>query len=340
MYDETMRSPLLTLAFESSCDETAVAVLEGERIVRSSVVSTQAELHAKYGGVVPEVACRRHAEVIRPATCEALREAGVTLDDIGLIAATAGPGLVGALLVGLSYAKGIAWGRRLPLVPVNHLEGHMAAALLAEPDLPTPALFLLVSGGHTELYLMRSFGDLTRLGGTRDDAAGEAFDKVARMVGLGYPGGPLVEKRAREGNPRYPVPVALANSDYEFSFSGPKTVIRQLVDKGEGSVEDLCASFQQGVVAALVKKTGVAIERNGPKSLALVGGVAANGAVREGIARLAAEKGLPVAIPPLSLCGDNAAMIAAAGVRRYLLAPDDPRWFAFDRIDADPSWAP
>lgn len=335
-----MNETLLTLGIESSCDETAVAVLRGTGERLSSLVATQTDLHARYGGVVPEVASRRHADVIRPMVAEALAEAGVGLDDIGLVGATRGPGLVGALLVGLSYAKGLAWARNLPLVGVNHLEGHMAAALLAEPELPMPALFLLVSGGHTELYLMRSFGDLLHLGGTRDDAVGEAYDKVAKMLGMGYPGGALVDAAARRGKAIYDVPVALPGDNCDFSFSGPKTAVRQIVERGEASMEDVCASFQKGAVAALVKKTTVALDRTNPRSLAMVGGVACNSAARQAMRELGERRGMPVAIPEPHLCSDNGLMIAAAAARKFFAAPSLAAWRNFADLDADPGWMP
>ena len=293
----TMNDKLTTLGIESSCDETAAAVMEGKFTQLSSVIASQDEIHNQYGGIVPELACRRHLEMIRPVVAEALDRAGKTLDDIDLVAVTRGPGLVGALLVGLSYAKALAWGRGLPLVGVNHLEGHLMSAFVSRPDMPLPCVSLLVSGGHTELYLIEQIGKLKRLGGTRDDAGGEAFDKVARMLGLGYPGGHAVEQSAKNGKPKYDVPVAMAKSDnLDFSFSGPKTAVKYILrkleeDGAEIPVADVCASFQSAVAKALTLKTRLAVEQYNPNSIALVGGVARNGAVREAMYKLGDKMG-------------------------------------------------
>ncbi|MGK7344212.1 MAG: tRNA (adenosine(37)-N6)-threonylcarbamoyltransferase complex transferase subunit TsaD [Candidatus Nitrospinota bacterium M3_3B_026] len=341
-----MSDDLLTLGIETSCDETAAAVLRGRFEILSSVVASQNEIHNKYGGVVPELACRRHAEVIQPVVMEALARAGIGTGDVGLVAVTRGPGLVGALLVGLSWAKAFAFGRRAPLVGVNHLEGHMASAALSRPDAPMPAVGLAVSGGHTELFLARGWASLEWLGGTMDDAAGEAFDKVAKLLGLGYPGGPVLERAAREGKPVFDIPVALSgSSSLDFSFSGPKTAVRNLVEKikrsgGELPVADICASFQKAVVDALEAKTRLAVERLRPASIAVVGGVAANGALRERMLAMGEELGVEVVIPPPELCSDNAAMIASAGAVRYLENPGAPEFSDYLEMDADPSWLP
>ena len=342
-----IKSELITLGIETSCDETAVAVLRGEGEVLSSQIASQEDIHTKHGGIVPELACRRHIEIIRPLTRAAMEQAGVGLKDIGLVAVTRGPGLVGALLVGLSYAKSLAWGARLPLVGVNHLEGHIASALVENPAIPMPCLALMVSGGHSELFIMDSSGALTWLGGSRDDAAGEAFDKVARLLGLGYPGGPIIDKLARQGRAVYDVPVALMAEDIlEFSFSGPKTAVKNIVNalKGQSGedlpVADICASFQAAVTRALYAKTRLAALRHTPASLAVVGGVARNSAVREAITALGGEMGIPVVIPAPELCTDNAVMIAAAGARRFLRNSADPRFHDFLGMDAEPSWIP
>ncbi len=341
-----MRENILTLGIETSCDETAVAIVEGRHTVLSSIVSSQTAIHAKYGGVVPELACRSHLETIQPMVSEALAKAGVTLDDIGLVAVTRGPGLVGAVLVGLSYAKSLAWGRDLPLVGVNHLEGHIMSAFIHNPGLATPSVALLVSGGHTELFWMERFGELTRLGGTRDDAAGEAFDKGAKMLGLGYPGGPVIEKLASEGIDKFDIPVGMARSNtLDFSFSGVKTAVKYLVNnlrksEGEIPVNDVCASFQRSVIKALETKTGMAIERYGPASIIVAGGVACNSALRKSMHNLGERERVDVVIPPPRLCTDNAAMIAAAGANLYLNNPKDKKWADYLSMDADPSWMP
>ncbi|VAX20943.1 N(6)-L-threonylcarbamoyladenine synthase [hydrothermal vent metagenome] len=337
---------LITLGLETSCDETAVAVVEGRFNILSSVVASQDEIHAKYGGIVPELACRRHVEMIRPLVKEALDTAGVTLDRVGLVAATRGPGLVGALLVGLSYAKALAWGRKLPFAGVNHLAGHVMSAFVQQPGAPLPAIALLVSGGHTELFKVERIGELVHLGGTRDDAVGEAFDKVAKMLSLGYPGGPIVEKMAQQGEPVYDIPVAMANSGtLDFSFSGPKTAVKQLINKleKEGSgpnVADICASFQRAAVDALVLKTSLAIEKHDPASILIVGGVASNGALRRAMSRLGEKRSVEVVFPRPELCTDNAVMIASAGACNFIDDPQNPEWRDYLALDADPSWMP
>ncbi|HJU47989.1 MAG TPA: tRNA (adenosine(37)-N6)-threonylcarbamoyltransferase complex transferase subunit TsaD, partial [Gaiellaceae bacterium] len=300
---------MTVLAIETSCDETAAAVLGAAGEVRSSVVASQAELHARYGGVVPEVASRRHLELVSPVVREALEAAGTSLDGVERVAVTQGPGLVGALLVGLSAAKAIAWGRRLPLIPVDHLQGHLASLDLGDEPVDPPFVCLLASGGHTLLYAVHGRGAATRLGSTLDDAAGEAFDKGARLLGLGYPGGAAVDALAREGDPEaYPFPVARVPG-LDFSFSGLKTAllyaVRELApDELERRRADLAASYQRAIVRALVRRLHEAAEVTGLERLALVGGVAANSELRETLpeARFA----------PVAYCTDNAAMIAAA----------------------------
>ena len=346
MYHPRVENEIITLGIETPCDETAASILKGRFEILSSVVASQNEIHSIYGGVVPELACRKHCEIIRSIAHESLDKADVVLNDLDLVAVTRGPGLVGALLVGLSYAKALAWGMKIPLVGVNHLEGHVMSAFLAQPRIPLPNLSLLVSGGHTELFIMNELGKLEWIGGTRDDAAGEAYDKVAKMLGLGYPGGPEVDRMSRSGSATIKVPAAMMNSsDLDFSFSGPKTAVKHIIEdyKNKGlslPVEDICASFQASVVRALINKTLFAIEKTNPASISLSGGVAANGALREAFLRLGEELGLPAIIPKLELCQDNAAMIASAGANRYLSNPKDKAWLDFLEMDPKSSWIP
>ena len=304
------------LAIESSCDETAAAVIaDGTRIL-SNVVASQNELHAKYGGVFPEVASRRHIEVIYTVVAEAISQAGLTFADLDCLAVTQGPGLVGSLLVGVNMAKGLAAAHDKPLLAINHIEGHLYSLWLTEsaPDIQFPVLTLVVSGGHTELYLMRDHGVYEHLGGTLDDAAGEAFDKVGRLLDLPYPGGPAIDKAARTGDDRaFDFPRAVLTDGYNFSFSGLKTaVLRQTREYGEGQampVPDLAASFQTAVVDVLVQKTAQAAAAYDVTAVHLAGGVSANSQLRTA---MAAALDRPVRYPPLFLCTDNAAMIGAA----------------------------
>jgi N6-L-threonylcarbamoyladenine synthase len=314
---------LLILALETSCDETAAALVEDGHI-RSNVVSSQADLHARFGGVVPEVASRRHLELVMPVVREALAEADVTLADVETVAVTQGPGLIGALLVGLSAAKALAWGRGLPLAPVNHLHGHVASLYLEPDSLEPPFLCLLASGGHTLLVDVPEHGAFRRLGTTIDDAAGEAFDKGARLLGLGYPGGAEIDRLARDGDPEaFDFPVARVPG-LDFSFSGVKTALLYAVrDLGDGLPErraDLAASYQRAIVRALVQRTQEAAEQTGAERLAVVGGVAANSELRASLPDAKA--------PPLALCTDNAAMIASAA--RYVQAIPPPGYLALD----------
>jgi len=298
------------LGLETSCDETAAALITREGRILANVVSSQADLHAQYGGVVPEVASRRHLELVTPVIREALRDAGAELDDVELVGVTTGPGLIGALLVGVAAAKAIAWARRLPLAPVDHLDGHVAALYLEPDPLEPPFLCLLASGGHTLLLDVQDRGRSPRvLGTTIDDAAGEAFDKGARLLGLGYPGGAAVDRLARDGDPEaYDFPVARVPG-LDFSFSGVKTAVlyavRDLeVEELEARRADLAASYQRAIVRALVERTQQAAAQTGATKVAVVGGVAANSELRAS---------LPDAVlTPLSLCTDNAAMIASA----------------------------
>jgi N6-L-threonylcarbamoyladenine synthase len=312
---------MVVLGIETSCDETAAAVL-ADGTLRSNVVESQDPIHARYGGVVPELASRRHLEVVLPVVARALDDAGVRLGDVDGIAVTHGPGLVGSLLVGLSAAKAFAYAHRLPLVGVNHLEGHIFAGRLADPTLEPPFLALVVSGGHTALYACDAPLRYRLVGQTRDDAAGEAFDKVAKLLGLGYPGGPVVERTAREGDPKaIAFPVAqFQDRAPDFSFSGLKTAVslyvRQHTPLAPGTIADVCASFQATAVKMLVRKAIKAARGLGIRRLLLTGGVAANRALREALEVECAERGYTWTAPPPRLCTDNAAMIAAAGTAR------------------------
>jgi N6-L-threonylcarbamoyladenine synthase len=314
---------LLILGLETSCDETAAALVEGGTI-RSNVVSSQADLHARFGGVVPEVASRRHLELVLPVIREALAEAAADLDDVNTVAVTQGPGLIGALLVGLSAAKALAWARELPLVPVNHLHGHVASLYLDPEPLEPPFLCLLASGGHTMLVDVPERGAFRPIGTTLDDAAGEAFDKGARLLGLGYPGGAEIDRLARDGDPTaFEFPVARVPG-LDFSFSGVKTAllyeVRGLGDRAEEQRADLAASYQRALVQALVQRTLEAAEQTGAERIAVVGGVAANSELRASLPDAKA--------PPLALCTDNAAMIASAA--RYADAIPPPGYLALD----------
>lgn len=318
-------SQTLILGIETSCDETAAAVVADGRRILSNVVASQVDLHARYGGVFPELASRVHVEAIVPVVQEAMAQAGVEWRDLAAVAVTVGPGLVGSLLVGINFAKGLALGRGIPLVPVNHLEAHLYANWLqsdaegaAPPNLTFPLLVLIVSGGHTELVLMRGHGDYLCLGGTLDDAAGEAFDKVGRLLGLPYPGGPSIEKAAQSGDPaRFRLPRAWLEGTYDFSFSGLKTAVARLVqeqDPDRRFVPDIAAAFQEAVVDVLATKTVAAAREYGATAILLSGGVSANQALRAAVRERAS---VPVYYPPLFLCTDNAAMVAACGYFRY-----------------------
>jgi N6-L-threonylcarbamoyladenine synthase len=315
----------LILGLETSCDETAAALVTDDGHVLSNVVSSQADLHARYGGVVPEVASRRHLELVTPVIQEALTKADASLDDLGRIAVTRGPGLIGALLVGLSAAKALAWGRGLPLVPVDHLHGHVASLYLEPEPVEPPFVCLLASGGHTLLLDVRDHTGFEVLGTTLDDAAGEAFDKGARLLGLGYPGGAEIDKLASRGDPEaFDFPVARVPG-LDFSFSGLKTALLYRVrELAPGELErrraDLAASYQRAIVTALVRRAHEAADQVGADRIALVGGVAANSELRATLPAAAAA--------PLSLCTDNAAMIASAA--RFLEGIPSPRYLALD----------
>ena len=313
-----MPEQFLVLGIETSCDETAAAVVANGDTVVSSVVSSQVDLHARYGGVVPEIASRAHVELLTPAVAQALVESGIEGHELHAVAATVGPGLAGALLVGISAAKAyaLAWG--LPFIGVNHMEAHLYASFLEEPDLEPPLVVLLVSGGHTMLVSMDDHGRYRLLGTTVDDAVGEAFDKVARVMGLGYPGGPAVDRVALTGDPTaIKFPRAMPEG-LDFSLSGLKTaVIRYVRDNPEAPVADVAASFQAAVVDTLVDKTRRALAEVGAKTVCLGGGVAANSLLRERMLDLATAEGLRCFLPSRSMCTDNAAMVAAAAWWRY-----------------------
>ena len=325
---------MLVLGVESSCDETAAAVIQDGRTIRSNIISSQVDVHRPYGGVVPELASRHHIRNITVVISGALAQAGVSLADLDGVAVTRGPGLVGALLVGIQAAKALAFAARLPLIGINHLEGHLTAPRLVEADpdvaLPERHVALLVSGGHTALIMVERFGEYRLLGASRDDAAGEAFDKVAKLLGLGYPGGPIIEELARDGDARaIQFPRALPGKDeLDFSFSGLKTSVanhvRRVGSPTGQDKNDLCASFQQAVCDVLVKKACRAVRLRRARALVAGGGVLANGAVRLALERAATEQGFELFIPPVSLCTDNAAMIAAAGTRRLMLGERSP----------------
>ncbi|HSB91404.1 MAG TPA: tRNA (adenosine(37)-N6)-threonylcarbamoyltransferase complex transferase subunit TsaD [Anaerolineales bacterium] len=341
-----MTEPTRLLGIETSCDETAAAVVEGGRHITSNVVASQVAVHAKYGGIFPEAASRMHIEAIEPVVREALAQAHMELDGIDAIAVTRGPGLAGSLVVGLNMAKGLALGTGLPLLGINHLEAHLYSIWLVEeePEPEFPMAALVVSGGHTELILMDGHLSYQRLGSTLDDAVGEAFDKVARLLGLAYPGGPAIQKAAELGNPEaFKFPRAWLEGTWDFSFSGLKTaVLREVLTrqpKLRAGVEppapglpvaDLAASFQAAAVDVLVGKVLAAAEVCQAKQILVAGGVSANAALRKALQE---RSPVPVRLPPLSLCTDNAAMIAAAGHVRYMAGQRD----ALD-IDALPGW--
>jgi N6-L-threonylcarbamoyladenine synthase len=341
------------LAIETSCDETAAAIIRDGQTIAANIVASQVEMHRKYGGVFPELASRLHVEAISTVVAEALTAAQCTPADLDALAVTRGPGLAGALLVGVNFAKGLALGWQKPLLAINHLEGHLYSLWLTPyaEQIQFPALCLIVSGGHSDLYLMTDHLQYQHLGGTLDDAAGEAFDKVARILGLPYPGGPAIEKAAQSGNPAaYPFKIPVADKPYTFSFSGIKTAVMRAVQPAQTgqrrppkserlatellrpdvNVADAAASFQAVAVEMLVEKTVGAAKDFGAKTILLSGGVSANKLLR---ARLSEESALPVYYPPMALCTDNAAMIAAAAHQRFLRGQRDP--LAFDVL---PMW--
>lgn len=320
-----MEKDVLILAIESSCDETAAAVVKNGRDVLSNIISSQIDLHTLYGGVVPEIASRKHTENINPVIKEALSKANVALEDIDAIAVTYGPGLVGALLVGVSEAKALAWATKKPLVGVHHIEGHISANYIDNKELEPPFVCLVVSGGHSHLVQVKDYGEYEILGKTRDDAAGEAFDKVARAIGLGYPGGPKIDKVSKEGNPEamhFPR-AKVDGSVYDFSFSGLKSAVLNYLNqaemKGEEIVQaDVAASFQKAVVDVLVEHSMEALKETGAKKFALAGGVASNSALRTAMEKACEERGVSFYKPSPILCTDNAAMIGAAGYYEFI----------------------
>lgn len=342
---------MLILGIETSCDETAAAVVEaiplqeggkgGFYKIKSNIITSQHEIHNKYGGVVPELACRRHIENISPVIKEALNKAGVTINDIDLFAVTRGPGLIVALLVGLSTAKAIAYVLKKPLIGINHLEGHILSIFLEKPDLSFPFISLLVSGGHTELYLVEDFGKYRILGRSRDDAAGEAFDKASKMLKLGYPGGPAIEKAAIGGNPlsiNFPR-AYIDKGSLDFSFSGVKTALKNYLDgfippysTSSIFLPDVAASFQQSVVDVLINKAFSAAKRYNVNAIVMAGGVASNKFLREGMQKKGVVEGVSVYYPSPILCTDNAAMIACAGYHRFI---KDKNGDVFYNMDAE-----
>ena len=311
---------MIVLGIESSCDETAASVVKDGKIILSNVVSSQVDFHKKYGGVVPEIASRMHVEAVVPVIKEALEKAKLTLDEIEGIAVTKGPGLVGSLLIGISIAKSIAYAKNRPLIGINHLEGHLNTIFLEETDIEFPFIGLVVSGGHTNLYYVKAMGDYDFLGQTRDDAAGEAFDKVAKLLGLGYPGGGIIDRMAKEGNAaaiKFPRAL-IAKDSFDFSFSGIKTAVLHYVKRQDGEinngqVKDIVASFQEAVVDVLITKVIQAARKYKVNKVVLAGGVAANSRLREKIAIQSEKEDIKVFIPSPHLCTDNAAMIAAVG---------------------------
>jgi N6-L-threonylcarbamoyladenine synthase len=308
----------LVLGIESSCDETAASVVRDGKEILSSVIASQVKDHAPFGGVVPELASRKHLQNIVPVIDAALDEAGISMDQLSGMAVTQGPGLIGALLVGLSMAKALAWSLNLPITGVSHLEGHLSALQLMDQPPGYPLVAMVVSGGHTSIYLIEGPGKQSELGQTVDDAAGEAFDKVAKLYGLGYPGGVVIDRLAQDGDPkaiRLPRP-RMHDGTLDFSFSGLKTAVSRFREQHKGEdyrIEDLCAGFQEAVVEVLVKKTVKAAEQQGVKSIGLSGGVAANRRLRAYMQEIAEKSGMKLFVPPPILCTDNAAMIAAAG---------------------------
>ena len=314
---------MIVLGIETSCDETASAVVVDGRRILSSVVASQVDIHHEYGGVVPEIAARKHIESIVPVVESAINQAGLSFDDLDAVAVTQGPGLVGALLVGFSFAKAFAFGRGLPYVGVNHLEGHITSAFLSDAPPEFPYVALLVSGGHTSIYHVKSHTEFHLMGQTRDDAVGEAYDKVSKMLGLGYPGGRVIDELAKKGDPsRIPFPRAwLDKNTYDFSLSGVKSAVRRYIADHPDYRENMAhivSGFQESVVDVLVYKLIHAALETRCRHISIVGGVAANSRLRERAMEKGAKKGLKVHIPPFDLCGDNAAMIAAAGY--HLLA--------------------
>ncbi len=329
----------MTLAIETSCDDTCAAVLDQGGKIRSNIVSSQIDVHRAYGGVVPELASRQHLENIDWVVRQALKEADATLAETGRVCVTCGPGLVGSLLVGISYAKSLAFARHLPLIGVNHVEGHLMSPLLVNDRLAFPFVGLVVSGGHTSIYLVRAWHDYQLLGRTIDDAAGEAFDKVAKMMNLGYPGGPVIERLATQGDPRsIKFPRAYMGVDsLDFSFSGLKTSVRTFLEKNESAlpdiIPDVAASFQAAVADVLTRKALKAVEMFKVSSIALAGGVSCNFAIRDNLMQAAADRGVELYAVPPALCTDNAVMIGQVGLHLFQQGKrDDLHLNAFSRL--------
>lgn len=326
----------VVLGIESSCDETAVAVVDSNRRIIAQRIASQDEAHAPYGGVVPEIAARAHAERLAPMISEVLDEAGIRLAEFDAIAATAGPGLIGGVMVGLVSAKALAMAADVPLMAINHLEGHALSPRLADPDIEFPYLLLLVSGGHCQILRVEGVGEYRRLATTIDDALGEAFDKTAKILGLGYPGGPAVEKLAREGDAEaVPLPRPLKGSgEPHFSFAGLKSAVLRAHESGQHTPADIAATFQQAALDCVIDRLEFAIDRTDPvDTLVVAGGVAANQAIRTALEQLALRHGMRFSAPPMALCTDNAAMIAWAGVERLASGQNDPL-----DIAARPRW--
>ncbi len=315
---------MLILGIDTSCDDTSASVVENGTKIISNIISSQTEIHKKYGGIVPELASRRHIEMIWPVIDEALKTVNVKLEELSGVAVCHGPGLIGSLLVGCSFAKAICYSKQIPLLAVNHLEGHIFSAFLEEPKPSFPFIALIVSGGHTCLYRVDGFGKYRELGRTRDDAAGEAYDKVSKLLGLGYPGGPVIERLANDGNPKsIGFPRAYMPESLDFSFSGVKTAVLNFVKEQrakskEQRVNDIAASFQASVIDVLVRKTEWAIKKERIKKVTLTGGVAANSELRKRMKEMCEVREADIFIPSISLCTDNAAMIAAAGYHHLM----------------------
>lgn len=321
---------MLILGIDTSCDDTSASVVEDGTKIISNIISSQTEIHKKYGGIVPELASRRHIEMIWPVVDEALTTAGVSFEDLSGIAVCHGPGLIGSLLIGCSFAKAVCYSKGIPLIAVNHLEGHIFSSFLEEPRPSFPFIALIVSGGHTSLYRIDAFGKYVELGRTRDDAAGEAYDKISKLLGLGYPGGPLIDKLAHDGDPKaIDFPRAYLPESLDFSFSGVKTAVLNYLRSGSGNrqteirtldsglIRDISASFQASIVDVLVRKTEWAIRNEGIKRVTLSGGVAANSELRARLTKMGEKLATEIFMPSVSLCTDNAAMIGAAGYHHF-----------------------
>ncbi len=320
---------MLILGIDTSCDDTSASVVEDGRTILSNIVSGQSDIHSRYGGIVPELASRRHIEMIMPVVDEAITQAGISLQDLSAVAVCKGPGLIGSLLIGCSFAKALCYSQNIPLIAVNHLEGHLLSVFLESPSPEFPFLSLIVSGGHTSLHIAEDYGRYIELGRTRDDAAGEAYDKVSKLLGLGYPGGPVIDELAHMGDPRaIDFPRAYLPESFDFSFSGLKTAVLQFLRKEKlldtpmppesALLHNIAASFQAAVVDVLVRKTEWAVKKKWIKQVTLSGGVSANSGLRKKMLETGREQGFGVFVPSVSLCTDNAAMIAAAAHHRFI----------------------